>query len=176
MRTIVSVEPISRIGNDVQCKITGEHVKDSTPPLPPKTRVIELPLDEGNTIIFDLAPGQGPNLYFHPQKPFYSQKTRCPPEYPAGNENRPYLVDHAASEPTQITVRGSAVKVPLVTYYRLNFSDGSSCDPIIGSRSGSASRCRINVLLVTRSIREHPRFEEMLAATKKRLGITVDAE
>jgi hypothetical protein len=130
--TKVKVEPLFRDGNEVQCRITGDHVEDSEPPLPPNTPVVHVPLKRSVRIIFELVPGEAGTLSFHRDKPFCNQLHRCPPELPGGNENHPFkVVDRDPYDTTHITVSGEPVPAPLVNYYRLNFDDGSSCDPII---------------------------------------------
>lgn len=118
--TSVTVKPASVNGKTVECDITGPDVTDDA---------IFLGLNQGYDLTFQLVSGPGGSLAFHPNKPFCNQSGKCPPELPGGSAHPPYNV--TAKSPTSITVHCSPVNSKAVAHYRLNFADGSSCDPII---------------------------------------------
>jgi len=116
--TTIEVEPVSVNGKAVECKITGDDVADDA---------IFLGLNQGYDLTFKLV--NAGSLVFHQAKPFCNQKGKCPPELPGGSAHNPYSVTPIS--PTSIAVHCSPVNLRQVAHYRLNFDDGSSCDPII---------------------------------------------
>ncbi len=118
--TNVTVTPVSMNGKSVECDISGPDVVDDA---------IFLGLDQGYDLTFQLVSGPGGSLTFDQNKPFCNQSGKCPPELPGGSAHHPYSV--TANSATSITVHCSPVNSKAVAHYRLNFADGSSCDPII---------------------------------------------
>lgn len=117
----VDVKPITMGGTERDCEMSGSIAADDG---------VFVPRDTDFDITFRLVPSDdGTMLSFHGEKPFCNQKKRCPPELPGGNASAPFTV--TPNGPHSITVRSAPVRGKGISHFRLNFTDGTSYDPII---------------------------------------------
>lgn len=85
-------------------------------------------------ITFTLAPGSVPEVTrFASAKPFCNQPKNCPPKLPGGKVQKPCTVtdDGSGNGGASIIIHVAASGQKGLTYYRLNFNDGYTWDPII---------------------------------------------
>ena len=117
----VTVTAIAVNGNDVQCNFSGANVTDNA----------VFVADTANTdITFNLVDNTGQGVQFDTTNPFGNQKGHCPtgpgsPKSPLSLESSP------APTATSFTMGAAPTNGKAVSYYRLNFTNGLSCDPII---------------------------------------------
>lgn len=82
-------------------------------------------------ITFELC--TGPNVpqvqRFDEKKPFVNQPNKCPPALPGGTIQKPCAL--SCNTGASITIHVDALGHKGLTYYRLNFNDDYSWDPII---------------------------------------------
>jgi hypothetical protein len=119
--TSVTVTANSVTGQDVDCDFSGGAVTDNA-----------IFVDEASdtTITFNLVDNTGQNVQFDTRNPFGSQNGRCPKG--AGNPKKPCsLKSPPAPSATSFAMGVEATNGRAVSYYRLNFTNGRSCDPII---------------------------------------------
>jgi hypothetical protein len=119
--TSVTVTANSVTGTDVNCDFTGGDVVDNA-----------LFVDDSatTTIAFTLVDKTGQNVQFDTANPFNNQSGHCPrtagsPKKPCGLQNPP------APTGTSFTMTVDPTNGRAISYYRLNFQNGLSCDPII---------------------------------------------
>jgi hypothetical protein len=117
----VTVSPTSVNGNDVECDITGTGVTDNS---------IFLSGSAGGEITFNLVAGPAGTFAFDTGNPFGNQMGRCP-----RNAAKPRSPCSLASSPaptaSSFTMNVAPITGKAVSFYRLNFTQGKSCDPII---------------------------------------------
>lgn len=117
--TVTTVKRVPSGSKNVQC--------DAQPAV---GNVIFLALNTEYDITFVLGPGNVPEVTsFDSKKPFCNQPNNCPPKLPGGTIQKPCTL--SANLGTSITIHIDASKNKCVTYYRLNFNDGYTWDPII---------------------------------------------
>jgi hypothetical protein len=117
MATInVSVTPTGKNGDEVECDITGREVIDDA---------IFLPKANTYVINFDLDPAAAEN--WNLQNPFCANNGKCPALNAAPHGH--FTVQRVSNK--QLTVEARPPAGKSVFHYRLNFSDGGTCDPII---------------------------------------------
>jgi|SRR6478609_7129341 len=116
----VSVTPQSTNGTEVVCNFSGGAVTDDA---------IFLGLNEPYDLTFNLVNGPGGAYTFDTNNtPFCNQSNHCPA--PNAPIKKPYSLNPTPTA-NSITVHVDPVPSRSVTHYRLNFSGGYSCDPII---------------------------------------------
>lgn len=119
--TMVTVTAKSVNGTDVDCDFSGSDVTDNA---------IFVSDAANTTITFNLTDNTGQNVQFDTGNPFGNQKGHCPntaggPKKPCSLQNPPRPTGSSFTMSVEPT-NGRAV-----SYYRLNFTNGLSCDPII---------------------------------------------
>lgn len=117
----VQVRRVGGSGNDVDCDISAAGKSDDN--------AIFLNLNQPYEVTFRL---QGnPGFGFHRTNPFGTNRGKCPPA--SATAHAPFRVTAFPSNanPHTFTVAVTPVTGRAVTYYRLNFDNGTSCDPII---------------------------------------------
>lgn len=122
-RVVVDITPMLRNGGTVYCEVdpapgSGRYVKGG---------VIKLPRGATYDVEFRIQPGEVEGLQFDPEAPFWSAANACPGA--AGNDGQ--FTDPTYVDPTTASVRATPVGGKNAVHYRLNFNDGSNCDPII---------------------------------------------
>lgn len=108
-------------GTDVECDFSGPGIHDNA---------IFVDDAASTTLAFTLVDNTGQNLQFDTSNPFNNQSGHCPknagnPKKPCGLENPP------APTGSSFTMKIDPTNGRAVSYYRLNFQGGLSCDPII---------------------------------------------
>lgn len=123
----VTVTPIKLVpsgSKNVQCNLG-----------PPATgNVLFLTSNTEYNITFNFVPGNVPEVIcFGQTKPFCNQQNNCPPRLPGGTVQIPCTVtdNGSGNGGASITIHVDARPNKEVTYYRLNFNDGYTWDPII---------------------------------------------
>lgn len=119
----VQVTPLLRQGTSVYCDIDAA---PGTPGKFVKGGNIKLPAGGEYDLTFELQPGNVSGLQFNSSDPFCSDSNNCPQ---MGQQNSQY--SNATANGTTLTVHAKPAQPKNACHYRLNFADGSSCDPII---------------------------------------------
>ena len=119
--TVVTVTAKSVNGTDVNCDFSGTDVTDNA---------IFVSEAANTTVTFNLTDNTGQSVQFDTSNPFGNQKGHCPktagaPKKPCGLQNPP------APTGSSFTMTVDPTNGRAVSYYRLNFTNGLSCDPII---------------------------------------------
>jgi hypothetical protein len=89
--------------------------------------VVKLPPGGHYEINFILREGEVAGLEFDANDPFCSDPNTCP----APGMNDPQFTNPRRTEATIVKVNADPVQPKNAVHYRLNFSNGSYCDPII---------------------------------------------
>ena len=105
---------------DVECDFEGAIVSDNAV-------FVSYMLD--TDITFTLVDQTGQNLAFDTRNPFGSQNNRCPKENAL--PKRPCSVGSPRPTANRFTMCIEPTTRRAVSYFRLNFTNGLSCDPII---------------------------------------------
>ena len=116
----VTVTAKNVIGTDVECDFGGAIVSDNAV-------FVSYMLD--TDITFTLVDETGKNLAFDTRNPFGSQNNRCPKE--KASPKRPCSVGSPRPTANKFTMCIEPTNGRAVSYFRLNFTNGFSCDPII---------------------------------------------
>jgi hypothetical protein len=119
--TAVTVTAKAVTGKDVDCDFNGTDVTNNA---------IFVDDQASTTVTFNLVDNTGQNVQFDTSNPFGNQSGHCPknagsPKKPCGLQNPP------APTSTSFTMSVDPTNGRAVSYYRLNFTNGLSCDPII---------------------------------------------
>jgi hypothetical protein len=120
----VYVTPELQQGDAVFCEI------DRAPGTPGhfvRGGAVKLPAGGQYEINFILQTGQVPGLEFDANDPFCSDPNTCP----APGQNDGQYTNPRVTAPTTLTVDADPAPPRNAVHYRLNFSNGTYCDPII---------------------------------------------
>lgn len=110
----INVTPRDACGHDVECDIAGHDVIDDA---------IILAKERTFQINFNL---QGPKQW-DKANPFNARSGKCPrQDAPAHGQ-----YDVVACTDKKLTIEARAPGRKSIVHYRLNFADGTTCDPII---------------------------------------------
>lgn len=121
LTTAVTVTAKSVSGADVDCDFSGAEVTDNA---------VFVNDTADTTITFNLVDNTGQNVQFDTSNPFGNQSGHCPKG--AGSPKKPCsLQGTPAPTGTSFTMGVAPTNGRSVSYYRLNFTRGLSCDPII---------------------------------------------
>jgi hypothetical protein len=121
MATAVTVTANSVNGADVSCDFSGGDVIDDA---------IWVHDASSTTVTFTLVDNTGQNVQFDTGNPFGNQKGHCPP-YPGSPKKPCSLQNPPAPTGSSFTMSIAPTNGKAVTHYRLNFTNGRTCDPII---------------------------------------------
>ena len=115
----VTVTPVGVTGKDVDCDFSGagEVIGNA----------LFLDKSDNYDITFQLVSAHGVNA-FAAQKPFCNQPKRCP-KPPGGNAVPPFHL--TGNTGNTITLHVDPIPNKEVSYFRLNFNNGLTSDPII---------------------------------------------
>ena len=120
LTTDVTVTATKVTGTDVACDFSGAVVTDNADSSPtPSTQ----------TSLSTLVDQTGKSVTFDTSNPFGSQNNRCPKE--GASPKKPCSVGTPAAKSKKFTMCIEATNARAVSYFRLNFTNGLSCDPII---------------------------------------------
>ena len=117
----VTVTPIGIAGNDVDCDFAGGGEVISN--------AIFLDKTDNYDITFQLVSAHGVNA-FAAQKPFCNQPKRCP-KPPGGNATPPFQLTANTGNTITLHVAVDPIPKKKVSYFRLNFNNSLTSDPII---------------------------------------------
>lgn len=120
----VDVTPMLQQGNEIFCEIDPSQ---GTPGKFVKGGVIKLPAGGQFDLTYNLKAGDIPGLQFDAADPFCSDASTCPAP---GAQNGQYA-NPRVTAPTTLSVEAAPVPPRNAVHYRLNFSNGTYCDPII---------------------------------------------
>lgn len=116
----VTVTPVYVDGKNVTCIPCGGCVEADA---------ILVPQNGSVDITFELEDGPGGTYDFHSEKPFTNQMGQCPPPLPAGTVTVPFSLTSCGAK--AITVHSEPTNGKAHSFYRLNFQDGYTWDPVI---------------------------------------------
>lgn len=120
MQTInLKVTPGAKIGqNELECDITGhkDYVVDDA---------VMLPHDKDFKLVFELD--QNAQVKWDRNNPFGAKTGKCPPTNAQAHSH----IKKTSVNDRTLEVEARAPNKRSVVHYRLNFDDGSTCDPII---------------------------------------------
>lgn len=120
LSTDVTVTAKKVTGADVDCDFSGVVVTDNA-------LFVSYMVD--TDITFTLVDQTGKNVAFDTNNPFGSQNNKCPKE--GASPKRPCSVGTPRATANRFTMCIEPTYARAVSYYRLNFANGLSCDPII---------------------------------------------
>ena len=123
----VTVTPTAIVppgSKNVECDITGPATTGN---------VLFLLCNTAYDITFNLVPGPAGTFAFLAAAPFCNQPQHCPKPLPNCSAHTPCKVTNngGGNNGISITVHIDPLPSRAVTYYRLNFVGGFTCDPII---------------------------------------------
>ena len=121
----VHVTPELQQGSTVFCEIDRA---PGTPGHLVKGGAIKLPPGGQYEINFVLQPGQVPGLQFDANDPFCADANNCPVP---GDNNAQYSSPRVDPAGTKLTIDADPSPPRNAVHYRLNFTNGTYCDPII---------------------------------------------
>ena len=120
LTTDVTVTAKKVTGTDVACDFSGAVVTDNA---------VFVSYTVNTDITFTLVDQTGKSVTFDTSNPFGSQNNRCPKE--GASPKKPCSVGTPAAKSKKFTMCIEATNARAVSYFRLNFTNGLSCDPII---------------------------------------------
>jgi hypothetical protein len=127
MQRDVDVTPEIQIGNSVICWITAA---PGTPPGFVRDGVIMLPPGGSFEISFHLQPGKVPGLQYNPGDAFCTDFNGCP-ALGTHNDGGQYSNPRVDNAGRTLVIDADPNAPRNAVHYRLNFTNGVSCDPII---------------------------------------------